>query len=148
MEDHGCPCLLVRPQHATGVLIALPVPPSKPHQRKRYETLEGDGPRLYLREARPDPIGLFPPTPRGIWWWASAYKFAGAPRKMIVRWCFELVLVDNEREHAGGHECVLACFLSLSIIDMAPSSLLLFLWLACRKLCCKGGVRISVERSV
>lgn len=50
--------------------------------------------------------------------------------------------------YAGGHECVLACFLSLSIIDMAPSSLLLFLWLACRKLCCKGGVRISVERSV
>ncbi|RZR88880.1 hypothetical protein BHM03_00016536 [Ensete ventricosum] len=46
MEDHGRPCLLVRPQHATSVLIALPVPPSKPHQRKRkHEARGGDGPR-------------------------------------------------------------------------------------------------------
>lgn len=35
MEDHGCPCLLVRPQHATSVLIALPVPPSKPTPSKK-----------------------------------------------------------------------------------------------------------------
>ncbi|KAJ8480400.1 hypothetical protein OPV22_024127 [Ensete ventricosum] len=48
-----------------------------------------------------DLLGLAP----GIWWRASAYKSAGAPKKMIVRWCFELVLVDDEREHA-------ACFCS------------------------------------
>ncbi|URE46987.1 hypothetical protein MUK42_32528, partial [Musa troglodytarum] len=80
------------------------------------------------------------------------FDLLGSARDLVVRVRLQIRCGSLKREstlvctYAGGHECILACFLSLSIINMAPSCLVLFLWLARRKLCCKDGVRISVER--